>query len=73
MEDLYLSTLKLAAQECINQQQTDDAIQLLRLAIAKEPLNESLRKDSDSAVSAGQPAKKSFGAVRRLPSFWNQN
>ena len=44
MEDLYLSTLKLAVNESIRHQETDDAIQYLRLAIAKEPLDEGLHK-----------------------------
>jgi predicted ATPase/DNA-binding SARP family transcriptional activator len=44
MEDLYLSTLKLTVSECINYSETDDAIQYLRLAIAKEPLDENLHK-----------------------------
>lgn len=42
MEDLYLSALKMAVADSVALGQTDAAIQLLRLAIAKEPLDEDL-------------------------------
>lgn len=44
MEDLYLSTLKSAVHECLARNQSDEAIQFLRLAIAKEPLDENLHQ-----------------------------
>lgn len=44
MEDLYLSSLKLAVRTSIQLNLNDEATQFLRLAIAKEPLDESLQK-----------------------------
>lgn len=40
MEDLYLSTLTRIIDECEKSDRTDEAIHYLRLALAKEPLNE---------------------------------
>lgn len=69
MEDLYLSSLKLAVKECIGQGLIDDAIQFLRLAVAKEPLDEALHKQLVSQyLAANRPrrALEQFEEVAQL-------